>query len=52
MSGTSLASERLRQVVAAYAPILEEIARLRELDLSDVHPAVLYEPTAAYRRKE
>lgn len=51
ISGTTLASERLRQVVAAYAPILEEIARLRELDLRDVHPAVLYEPTAVYRRK-
>jgi hypothetical protein len=52
LSGASLGNERLRQVVAAYAPILEEIARLRELDLRDLHPAVLYEPTAAYRRKE
>lgn len=52
MSGATLASERLRQVMAEYAPILEEIARLRELDLRDVHPAVLYEPTAVYRRKE
>lgn len=51
LSGASLGAERLREVVAAYAPILEEIARLRQLDLHDVHPAVLYEPTAAYRRK-
>lgn len=50
LSGTTLGSERLRDVIAAYAPMLEEIARLRELDLRDVHPAVIFEPTAPYRR--
>lgn len=49
LSGTPLDSERLQAVLAAYAPILEEIARLRTLDLRDVHPAVVYEPTAPYR---
>ena len=49
LSGTPLDSERLQTVLAAYAPILEEIARLRALDLRDVHPAVIYEPTAPYR---
>ena len=49
LSGTPLDSDRLRAVLAAYAPILEEIARLRTLDLRDVHPAVIYEPTAPYR---
>ncbi len=49
LSGTPLDSERLKAVLAAYAPILEEISRLRTLDLRDVHPAVIYEPTAPYR---
>lgn len=48
-SGTPLDPQRLQEVLAAYAPILAEIARLRELDLTDVHPAVVFEPTAAYR---
>lgn len=47
--GTPLDSERLQAVLAAYAPILEEIGKLRTLDLRDVHPAVVYEPTASYR---
>lgn len=51
LSGSTLGSKRLRQVVDAYAPILDEIARLREMDLHNVHPAVLFEPTAPYRRK-
>ena len=50
LSGSALGAERLQQVLRVYAPIFEEIARLRELDLQDVHPAVVYEPTAAYRR--
>jgi hypothetical protein len=49
LSGTTLGADRLREVIAAYAPIHEEIIRLRELDLSEVHPAVIFEPTAAWR---
>jgi hypothetical protein len=49
LSGTPLDEKRLREVIAAYAPIHEEIIRLRKLDLSDVHPAVIFEPTAAWR---
>jgi hypothetical protein len=52
LSGTPLDEGRLRQVIAAYAPIHEEIIRLRELDLSDVHPAVIFEPTAAWRNTQ
>ena len=52
LSGTPLDHERLQAVLAAYAPILEEIARLRTLDLRDVHPAVIYEPTAPYRAQK
>jgi hypothetical protein len=50
LSGTTLGAERLREVLAAYAPIYDEIVRLRELDLSEVHPAVIFEPTAAWRK--
>jgi len=51
LCGLGLSSERLREVLAAYAPILEEIATLRALDLQDIHPAVVFEPTAAYRSR-
>ena len=50
LAGTNLGMVRLQEVCAAYAPMLEEIAKLRTLDLADVHPAVIFEPTAAYRR--
>lgn len=50
-SGTPLTADRLREVLAAYEPILAEIAKLRALDLQDIHPAVVFEPTAVYRAK-
>ena len=50
-SGTPLTADRLQEVLRAYEPILAEIAKLRALDLQDVHPAVLFEPTAPYRTK-
>ncbi len=40
---------RLTTNLAAYAEILKEIQKLRELDLTDTHPAIIFEPTAAYR---
>lgn len=49
LTGTTVGPERLIEVVAAYDPILSEIAKLRELDLAQVHPAVIFEPMAAYR---
>lgn len=49
LTGTTVGPERLVEVVAAYGPILSEIAKLRELDLAEVHPAIIFEPTAAYR---
>lgn len=45
-----LAPERLRDDLAAFADVLRELRLLRELDLTDVHPAVIFEPTAPYRR--
>ena len=50
LSGSPLGAERLQEVLRAYEPILAEIAKLRTLNLQDVHPAVLFEPTAVYRK--
>jgi hypothetical protein len=41
--------ERLRENLAAYRVILEELKKLRSLDLSDIHPAVVFDPTLPYR---
>jgi putative NADH-flavin reductase len=45
-----LAPQRLAENLASYDDILKEIRKLRELDLTDVHPAVVFEPTSAYRK--
>ena len=42
--------DRLSQNLESYAEILHEIRKLRDLDLTDVHPAVNFEPTAPYRK--
>lgn len=47
--GTSLSDERFLEVLAAFDDVLAEIRKLRSLDLTDVHPAVIFEPTAPYR---
>jgi len=47
--GIDLPAERLAHDLAAYRDILDHIRKLRELDLTDVHPAVVFEPTAPYR---
>lgn len=49
--GLDLAPDRLEEVLKAYGDILGEIKKLRGLDLTDVHPAVVFEPTAPYREK-
>lgn len=50
VTGTPLGPERVAEVLQAYESIFDEIAKLRALDLADVHPAVVFEPTAVYRR--
>lgn len=47
--GTSLSDERFPEILAAFDDVLAEIRKLRSLDLKDVHPAVIFEPTAPYR---
>jgi len=48
--GLDLPPERLKEVLAAYGDILRDIRKLRELDLTDRHPAIVFEPTAPYRK--
>ncbi len=50
--GLDLPPERLKELLAAYRTVATEIQRLRELDLTDVHPAIIFEPTAPYRRRD
>jgi putative NADH-flavin reductase len=47
--GVDHTPERLDENLAAYADILREIQKLRRLDLTEVHPAVIFEPGAPYR---
>jgi len=42
--GVELDKERRAAVLAAFQPIAQEIAKLRSLDLTDVHPAVVFSP--------
>jgi hypothetical protein len=42
--GIDLPPERRAAVLAAFLPVAEEIAKLRGLDLTNVHPAVVFYP--------
>jgi hypothetical protein len=42
--GIQLEKERRSAVLAAFLPMAQEIAKLRSLDLTDVHPAVIFSP--------
>jgi hypothetical protein len=41
--------ERLGENLAAYRGVLDEIRKLRTLDLADIHPAVMFDPLLPYR---
>jgi hypothetical protein len=41
--------DRLVENLAAYRGILDEIVKLRMLDLTDIHPAVVFDPMLPYR---
>lgn len=43
--GLDLPPERRAELLDAFQAIAEEIVRLRQLDLTDVHPAVVFDPT-------
>jgi hypothetical protein len=50
--GLDFTEERMASNLAAFRPILAEIRKLRTLDLGDMHPAVIFDPTAAWRRND
>ena len=41
----NVSDDRLAHDLTVFADILKEIETLRELDLTDVHPAVVFNPT-------
>jgi len=48
--GIEVTPERLDENLTAFDDIRREIVKLRQLDLTDVHPAIVFEPTAPYRK--
>lgn len=46
--GVAFASDRSAHNLTTYRSILAEITKLRELDLSATHPAVIFDPARAY----
>jgi hypothetical protein len=46
--GTNLLPERLTLNLVAYRDIVAEIRKLRELDLTDIHPVVVFDVAAAF----
>lgn len=45
LTGLDLPPARMLEVAREFAAIRREIAKLRELDLGETHPAVVYRPT-------
>ena len=48
--GLDLSPERLDETLQAYAEILRAIQKLRVLDLTELHPAVVFDPTDGYSK--
>lgn len=46
--GLDFDATRLDADINAFIPILEEIRKLRSLDLSEVHPVVVFDPAQGY----
>jgi putative NADH-flavin reductase len=44
-----VSAERFQQNLVAFRDVLSEIKKLRQLDLTEVHPAIIFDPGAAYR---
>lgn len=40
---------RIEYLEAKYRPILDEIRKLRQVELKEIYPAVFFDPTIAYR---
>jgi hypothetical protein len=50
--GLDLPAERLDKDLKAFSSILIELRKLRELDLTDTHPVVIFDPAKTYGDKE
>jgi hypothetical protein len=48
--GLDLPPDRLQHDLKVFRDISEAIRKLRTLDLTDVHPVVIYDPMLPYRR--
>ena len=46
--GVDFTPERLDENLQAFEDILNAIRKLRELDLTDVHPVVIFDPADGY----
>ncbi len=46
--GIDLSPERLAEILRLYASILDAVKQLRALDLTDVHPAVVFDPSSGW----
>lgn len=42
--------DRVAHLLTQFAPVLAEIAQLRSLDLADIHPPLVFDPSLPYRR--
>jgi hypothetical protein len=49
--GLDVPEERRAELLAAFEAIAAEIRKLRTLDLGDLHPAVVFDPTMAERTR-
>ena len=47
--GLRLEPARIAHLLAQFAPVLAEIEALRSLDLADIHPPVVFDPSLPYR---
>jgi len=48
--GVDLPASRVKENVEAFARIAAEIRKLRSLDLTAVHPPIVFDATLVYRR--
>lgn len=51
LSGLPFSDDRMAELLEKYQPILSEIEKFRRMDLKDTHPAVYFDPLAAYSSK-
>lgn len=47
--GARFTPDRMEENLKAFSEVLKEIQKLRELDLTDIHPVIIYDPLTVYR---